>query len=300
MKKKIYTISDKLIQLSYFVNDIIFQPIKIMKTGSFGNTYKDTFSFWLYNNYKYQKSYKNENENLLGIFNIYLNSNIITYQIRFSNLIDILSHFGGLIKIFVLFFKMINYLNHRYIIIENAQDLFKINTGIETNFNQTKDRTYDLTIKNFKFSHMNSNLNENNSIKFIKEFSPSNNRRKLKFVEQNDKKSSRLNIPLYTINFSSNRRNIIKKNTNTFDLKNMDKRNSYLSQIYSIKRNDNSIFIKNRSYIGNIKSHNEISSSKGKNNLNENISIILNQSKKSNNEFSPSIKNNNEYNPLRK
>ena len=302
LKKNIYTISDKLIQLSYFVNDIILQPIKIKKSGSFVNTYKDTFSFWLYNNYKYQKSYKNENENLLGIFNIYLNSNIITYQIRFSNLIDILSHFGGLIKIIVLFFKMINYINHRYIIIENAQDLFKINTGIETNFNQTKDKVVDLTIKNFKFSHMDSNnINENNSLKFIKEFSPSNNKRKIKFFDQNEKKSSKLKIPLYTINISSNRKNIIsKKNTNTFDIKNMDKRNSYLSQMYSIKRNDNSIFIKNRSYIGKIKSNNEISSSKGKSNINENISIILNQSKKSNYEFSPSIKNNNEYNPLRK
>ena len=100
IKKNIYSISDKLGQLSFFTNDIIFQPIKIMKAGSFINAYKNSFSFWVYNNIdKFQKSNINENGNLLGIYNIYLNSNIITYQIRFSNLLDILSHLGGLIKI---------------------------------------------------------------------------------------------------------------------------------------------------------------------------------------------------------
>ena len=303
LKKNIYTISDKLVQLSYFVNDIIFQPIKIMKTGSFGNSYKDTFSLWLYNIFKYQKSYNNESENLLGIFNIYLNSNIITYQIRFSNIIDILSHFGGLIKIFFLIFKIINYLNHRYVIIENAQDLFKINTGIETNFKEAKDKVFDLTIKNFKINHMNSNNYDENSVKFIKEFSPLNNRRKLNFLEGvslKEKQSSKLNIPLYPINISNNKRNnISKKNTNTFDIKNKDKRNSYLSQIYNIKRKDNNSFFKNQSFIGKVKSNNELTSSKGKSNNNENISIMFNQSKKSNNEFSPSYQNNNENNPLR-
>ena len=194
-----------------------------------------------------------------------------------------------MIKIFFLIFKIINYLNHRYVIIENAQDLFKINTGIETNFNEAKDKVFDLTIKNFKINHMNSNNYDENSVKFIKEFSPLNNRRKLNFLEGvslKEKQSSKLNIPLYPINISNNKRNnISKKNTNTFDIKNKDKRNSYLSQIYNIKRKDNNSFFKNQSFIGKVKSNNELTSSKGKSNNNENISIIFNQSKKSNNEF---------------
>ena len=309
LRKNIYSISDKLDQLSYFDNDIIFQPIKIKKAGSFVNTYKDNFSFWVNNNFdKFQKPDNNVNGNLLGICNIYLNNNIITYQIRFSNLIDILSHLGGLIKIFFLLFKSLNYLNHRYIITENAQDLFKINTGIESNFNEVKDRAFDLTIKNVKINQMNSNINDDNSVKFVKEFSPVNNKRKLKNffegVSQNDKQSSKQNMPLFPLNISSNKRNnnIIKKNTNIFDVKNRDKRKSYLSQVYSIKRRETSIYSKNRSHKEKNITNNDFTSSKGKNlnYNNENISILFNQSKKSNNEFSPSKKNNNEYNPLRK
>ena len=292
-KKNIYSISSKLGQLSYFVNDIIFQPIKIMKTSSFWNTYKEIFSFRLYNNFGYQKPYNNESDNLVGIFNLYLNSNIVIYQIRFLNLIDILSQLGGLIKIFFLFFKILNYFNHRYIIIENTQDLFKINTGLESNFNEFIDKDFDNTAKNFKINAMNSNINEDNSRKFIKEFSP-NNKRKYKFCERvstKEKYSSKQNMPLYQFNISSNKRNnISKNNTNTFDVKIRDKRKSYLSQGYRVKskdNKDNSIYIKNQSYYDNNISNNEMISSKGKNKNynNENASIIFNRSKKNSNEY---------------
>ena len=296
-KKNIYSISSKLGKFSYFVNDIIFQPIKIMKTSSFGNAYKEILSFRLYNNFGYQKPSNNESDNLVGIFNLYLNSNIITYQIRFSNLLDILSQLGGLIKIFLLFFKILNYFNHRYIIIGNTQNLFKINTGIESNFNESNDKAFDNTAKNFKINLMNSNINEdNNSRKFIREFSPINNKRKFKFCEgvsPKEKQSSKQNMPLYQINISSNKRNnISKKNTNTFDVKIRDKRKSYLSQGYRVKskdNKDNSIYIKNQSYYDNNISNNELISSKGKNKNynNENVSIIINRSKKSNNEYNP-------------
>ena len=103
-KKNYYSISSKLNQFSYFVNNIIFLPIKIIKQKSFSNTPKDNFSFSLYNHFEYQKSYDNESENLVGIYNLYLNRNILSYQIRFSNIIDILSHLGGLIKIFFFIF----------------------------------------------------------------------------------------------------------------------------------------------------------------------------------------------------
>ena len=307
-KKNIYCISSKLGQLTYFMNDIIFQPIKIMKTGSFGNTYKDIFSFRLYNYFEYQKQYDNENNNLVGIFNLYLNNNIITYQIRFSTLLDILSHLGGLIKIFFLFFKILNYFNHRYIMIENVQDLFKINTGIESSFNGAKYRAFDNTAKNSKINLKNSNIKEENSRKFLKEFSPVNNKRKFKFFEgasPKEKQSSKKNMPLYQINISSNKRNnISKKNTNTFDVKNRDKRKSYLSQGYRVKskdNKDNSIYIKNQSYNDNNISNNEFVSSKGKNKNynNENISIIFNRSKKSNNEYNPLKNIITEYNPLK-
>ena len=146
-KKKFYSITSKLNQYSYFINNIIFLPIKIIEQKSFSKKQKDNFSFSLYNHFEYQKSYDNESENLVGIYNLYLNRNILSYQIRFSNIIDILSHLGGLIKIFFLFFKILNYVNHHYIVFENTKELFNISTGIETSIPDSKDISFDSLVK---------------------------------------------------------------------------------------------------------------------------------------------------------
>ena len=303
-KKNYYSISSKLNQFSYFVNNIIFLPIKIIKQKSFSNTPKDNFSFSLYNHFEYQKSYDNESENLVGIYNLYLNRNILSYQIRFSNIIDILSHLGGLIKIFFLFFKILNYANHRFIVFENTKELFNINTGIETNFTESKDISFDnirhITTKNFKINQLNTNTNEDVSKRLIRNFSPvNNNKKKYKYLDgitPKGKQSSKKNISLFQINASSNKKNnLTKKNTITFNIKNRDKRKSYLSQGYRVKskvNKDNIIYIRNKSFRETEEFNNEKQSSRERNNNinNENNSIVLIPSKKSNNDFNP-IKN---------
>mgnify|MGYP006873041801 CR=1 FL=1 len=303
-KKNYYSLSSKLGQFTYFINNINFLPIKIMKKNSFSNIHKDDYSFSLYNHFEYQKSYDNETGNLIGIYNLYLNRNILSYQIRFSNIIDILSHLGGLIKIFFLFFKILNYFNHRYITFENTKDLFYINTGIETNFNESKDISFDkirhVTTRNFKLNQKNSNTNEDVSRRLMRNYSPINIKKKYRYFEgvtPKAKLSSKQNVSLYQIKVSSNKKNsIAKKNTNTFNIKNKDKRKSYLSQGYRVKskdNKDNSIYIRNRSFYEddkyNNENNNELPSSRGKNkNVNiENDSIVVHPSKKSNNEFNP-------------
>ena len=298
-KKNFYSITSKLNQFSYFINNIIFLPIKIIEQKSFSKKEKDNFSFSLYNHFEYQKSYDNESENLVGIYNLYLNRNILSYQIRFSNIIDILSHLGGLIKIFFLFFKILNYVNHRYVVFENTKELFNISTGIDTNFPDSKDISFDnirhVTTKNFKIT----NTNEDVSRRLLRNFSPVNiNRKKNKYFEGITPKAkplSKKNVSLFPINASSNIKNdLSKKNTNTFNIKNRDKRKSYLSQGYRVKSKDNKdniIYIRNKSYYENDE-YNEQPSSKERNkNINNEInSIFLIPSKKSINDFN-SIKN---------
>ena len=297
-KKNFYSISSQLNQYSYFVSNIIFIPIKIMKNNSFRHIKKYNFSFSLYNHFEYQKSYDNENENLVGIYNLYLNRNILSYQISFSNIIDILSHLGGLIKIFFLFFKFLNYVNHRYIIFENTKELFYINPGIETNFSESKDISFDnirhVTTKNFKINQLNTNINEDLGRRLLRNFSPVNNKKKYKYFEgisPKAKPSSKKNISLFPINSSSNKKNnLSKKNSNTFNIKNRDKRKSYLSQGYRVKSKDNKdniIYIRNKSYYETEDFNNELQSSKerNKNINNDNNSILFFPSKKSNNDF---------------
>ena len=61
------------------------------------------------------------------------------------------------------------------------------------------------------------------------------------------------NIALYPLNFANNKKNILSKNnTNTFNIRNKDKSNSYLRQGYRVKNKEyNSIYIKNQSYYEN-------------------------------------------------
>ena len=303
LKKSFYSISSKLDQFSYFVNNIIFLPIKIMKQNSFIHKQKYNFSFSLYNHFEYRKSYDNESKNLVGIYNLYLDRNILSYQIIFSNILDILSHLGGLIKILFIFFKILNYVNHHYIIFENTKELFNINTGIEANYSESKDATIDnfrhVTTKNFKINQLKTNINEEVSRRLFRNFSPVMNKKKSKYLEgisPKAKPSSKKNISLFPINVSSNKKNnLSKKNTNTFNIKNRDKRKSYLSQGYRVKSKDNKdniIYIRNKSYREIEEFNNELQSSKEKNkNINtENNSILFIPSKKSNNEFNQ-IKN---------
>ena len=303
-KKKFYSISSTLNLISYFESNIIFLPIKIKKKGLF-NGHIDSLSYSINNHFEYQRLIDKESENLIGIYNLYLDNNILTYQIVFLSILDILSYIGGLVKIFFLIFKILNYINHRYIMIENIQDLFKINSGIEIKFVESKDIASEnirhITTKNFKINPLNTK--EDFSRRLMRNFSPINNKKKYKIFEGVSpmaKHFSKKNMPVYPITISSNKKNkLSKKNTYSFNINNIDKRKSYLSQVYLLRNKynkDNSMFIKNLSYCENNESNNEVPSShdKYKNNKSENNSITNQKEPKIKRETSK--KSNNEYN----
>ena len=309
-QRNIYSISSTLNPNSYFEHNIIFLPIKFIKKGSFNKLNKDTLSYSIYNHFQYTSSNINEKQSLIGVFNLYLHNNIRTYQFMFSNLIDILSQLGGAIKIFFLIFKIINYFNHRFTLIENTRTLFKINTGIESNYFEPKEVTFDklrhIATNNFKINHLIAN--EDLSRKLMKNFSPMNHKKKFKFfddISPINKHSSKKNLGIYPINISSNKKNNLinyyKKNSYSFNNRNIDKRKSYLSQIYRVKSKENrenkdySIFIKNHSYNENEIGNNEVPSSREQNKNNTENNSIANNQKESNVKNEPS-KIINEYN----
>lgn len=137
---------------------------------------------------------------------------------------------------------------------------------------------------------MNTNTNEDVSKRLIRNFSPvNNNKKKYKYLDgitPKGKQSSKKNISLFQINASSNKKNnLTKKNTITFNIKNRDKRKSYLSQGYRVKskvNKDNIIYIRNKSFRETEEFNNEKQSSRERNNNinNENNSIVLIPSKK--------------------
>jgi hypothetical protein len=299
-KKHFYSISSTIKKLSYFKTNIIFEPVKLTKKKSLliGSN-RDILSYFL--NYFYENNINNEEErNLLGIFNFYFNNKILIYQIVYSNFLEVLSHIGGIVKILFFIFEMLNYINHNYTVIENTKDLFKISSGLDSTFINSKEINFEnmrhATTK-FKIRQM---TNEENK----KIYSPKITKNKLKLdhkgLSPKAKLSKKNNFALYPINITSNKRNkLSKKNTNSFKVVN-NKRNSTLSQGYRVKSKDNkenSIYIKNQSYWDNDEnSINEIPSS-GNYNENENNSNYFNSNSKENNvKLLFSKKNNNEYN----
>ena len=231
-KKSFYSISSTLNQISYFENNIIFLPIKIKKKELFKG-HVDSLSYSINNHFEYQKSIDKERENLIGIYNLYLDNNILTYQIEFLSILDILSYIGGLVKIYFFIFKILNYINHRYIMIEDIQDLFKINSGIEIHFIESKDLASEnirhLTTKNFKINPLNTK--DDFSRRLMRNFSPITNKKKYKIFEGVSpmaKFSSKKNMPIYPITIPNNKKNnLSKKNTYSFNINNIDKRKSY-------------------------------------------------------------------------
>ena len=305
LKKYYYSVSASLKNFSFFENNIIFIPTKVkIKKGFFVQTHKDLMSYTLDSYYNMEKIKNLDYENIVGLFNLYLNNKIINHEIITMNLIDILSHLGGIIKLLFFIFEVLNYLNHHYTIIENTKELFRITSGIDTEFyNEKDDLNFEmrhLTTKNYKIKQLNTNdeLNRN--------FSPTINKRKLKLPEFSPKtkpksRLSKNNFSIFPVKMTSNKKNnikLFKRNTNTFYIRNHDKRKSYLSQGIFIKNKDNkdnaSSFINDHS-INEYKSYNENESLDNNSNYfkskeNKENNLREEQSKKSMNKYNISIK----------
>ena len=299
IKSYFYSLSSSLNNYSYFENNIIFIPTKVtINRGYFIQTHKEFMTYTLNSYYSIDKKINNDLQNIVGLFNLYLNNKILNYEITSTNLIDILSRLGGIIKVLFFIFEVLNYLNHRYTIIEDTKELFKITSGIETEFyDERDDMNFDnirhLTTKNYKIKQLNTNDG------LIRNFSPIMNKKKLKIPEPSPKARLSNNISIYPINMTSNKKNnLAKRNTNSFNIRIHDKRKSYLSQRIHLKNKNsrnNSSFINNQS-INEYKSYNQDQTiEKTSNNLkqkdNKENNLKIERSKKSNNEINFSIRN---------
>ena len=306
IKKYFYSLSSSLNNNSYFENNIIFIPTRVtINKGYFIRNHKDFMTYTLNSYYNNDKNINNEDQNIIGLFSLYLNNKIVNYEITRTNFLDILSRLGGIVKVLFFIFEVLNYLNHHYIIIEDIKELFKIGSGIETEFYYEKDdmnvdNIRHITTKNYKIRQLNTND------ELSRNFSPIINKKKLKIPEPSPKSrlsSKKNNLSIYPVNVNnnsnSNKKNCLsKRNTNTFNIKNHDKRKSYLSQGYHIKNKDskdNSSYINNQSYNEYISYNEENTIEKSSNYLkqkeNKENNLKIEPSKKSNNDINFSIRN---------
>ena len=266
------SISSAMQNMAYFENDIIFSPIQIINSRNLFNSKKTDLSYILKSYYQHNKS-KNEKDNIIGIFNFYFRNNIIIYKIVYANLLDIFSHIGGMGHLLFFIFQLFNYVNHRYITIENSKNLFKINTGIDMSGIESNeiilDKMRHLNSQNYKIKVFNNNNiinNEDLNLKLMKNFQPKN-KNKLKyggggmdnygFIGNKSSKKNLGSIP--ETNNSHRKKNYDTKRTQTkysntfkqmgkqFTLK--KKRKSYMSQGFLMKRKDYSSYSKNNQSI---------------------------------------------------
>ena len=261
-KKYFYSISSNFKKMSYFENNIIFSPIKIISDKRFFQQQKEYLNYFLKNYYQNNIFINNEEHKTIGIFNFYFINNIMIYQRKYITFIDCLCNIGGIGQLLFFIFQIFNYFNSNYNTIENTKDLFKITTGIEGNFENNEiviDKSRHLNSQNFKIKVINNNNIINNddlNSKHVKNIQGKKNKPKYPNYEHHgfgvvgNNKSSTKNLALVPATNNSHRKKNnyeLKKNQIKYikTFKQMGKqftlrrkRNSYMSQGYLIKRKD--------------------------------------------------------------
>ena len=261
-RKYFYSISSNFKKISYFENNIIFSPIKIISDKSLFHPQKEYINYFLKNYYQNNIFVNNEQHKTIGIFNFYFRNNIMIYQRKYITFIDCLCNIGGIGQLLFFIFQIFNYFNSNYNTIENTKDLFKITTGIEgNNFENSEniiDKSRHLNSQNFKIKVINNNNiinNEDINSKYQKNIQGKKSKQKHSNYEYHGfgatgNKSSTKNLSVLPVLNNSHRKK------NNYDLKRNQikyiktfkqmgkqftlrrKRNSYMSQGYLIKRKD--------------------------------------------------------------
>ena len=293
LEKIFYSVSSTINENAYFENNIIFSPFKLItEKKSFFHKNKINESYILNNHYSNNNILNNKQSTIIGIFNFVLSNNKIIYQRKYINILETLSHLGGLGEILFFILQIINFLNNRYIIIEHTKELFQINTGIdnpsinEANANANEfffDKRH-MTNHNYKIKVFNNNniINaEDISHKFTKSiYSPDKTK---KFKYPFGQKSSKKNIILFPLNNNNLKKSFLSKRSRTkyitndncmgkkFTLRREGKRKSYLSQGYRISKDNNSI---NQSYLDNDYSNNDMVSNNDRRSIIYNSNLI--------------------------
>jgi hypothetical protein len=255
-EKYYLSISSTIQKMTFFENDIIFSPIKIISENNLFRSKKEDLSYVLKDQYHNDK-YIHENFSMIGTFNFYFINNIIVYQRRFLNIIENLSRLGGFSYLLFFVFQIFNYISSRYTIIEDTKNLFKINAGIEGNNIDGNDIILDKmrhqNSQNYKIKVFNNNNiinNEDLNLKYTKnpQAKPKAKAKHPTHEHYGIRKSSKKNLGVFPVNTLYGKKNNYDntkktqtKYTNTFkqmvkQLTLKNKRKSFLSQGYLIKR----------------------------------------------------------------
>ena len=295
-EKYFFSISSAIQKMAYFDNNIIFSPIKIVSESNLFKSKKEDLSYILKNYYHYNKNI-NEEFAKIGTFNFYFENNLIVYRIRYFSVIEILSHLGGFGQLLFFIFQVFNYISNWYTIIENTKILFKINTGIDANNIQHNEIIFDKmrhqNSQSYKIKVFNNNNiinNEDLNTKYMKSTQGKNKKNKYSnYGYPTINKSSKKNLGVFPVNTLLGKKNNYEtKRTQTkYTFKQMvkqltlkNKRKSFLSQGYLIKRKDFSNLSKNQT-INDNDANNDITSINN-NNLNDNNNsglLLLKESK---------------------
>ena len=297
-QKYFYSVTAPINKNSFFDNNINFSPIKIITEKQINNP-KEISSFILNNHYSNNYSIKTNNSKIIGFFNFYLDNNIIIYDIKYLSILDGIAHLGGIAKILIFIFQILNYINYRYTVLKHTRDLFHINTGIDfnTNYNEGNELVFvkrHMTNHNYKIKVFNNNniINtEDINHKIVRSYYTKAPETKKKIKIYQDKKTSGKKnyfaLNCFSNNLNKNKETFLSKRSQTKYINNVNeipmgkqlaiknkekKRKSYLSQGYFVRNetrnkfNNNSILSKNQTLFDNEMSNNEIISNNDRSN----------------------------------
>ena len=288
-EKYFFSVSSGIQTKTCFEKNIIFSPISLRSENNIFRSKKEFLSYSLKNIYQNDK-YIGKELKAIGAFNFYFINNLIIYQRKYFSILDALSHLGGFSHLLFFIFQLFNYVISRYTIIENTKDLFKINTGIDPNNYEVHEITFDKmrhqTSQNYKIKVFNNNNIINNEDLNISYLKNQGKKQKNKYSNYEyhgygmGNKSSKKNLGVFPVNtLHGKKNNFDTKRTQTkytctfkqmgkqLTLKN--KRKSFLSQGYLIKRKDYSNLAKIQSANDN-EANNDLTNNNNNNNINSN------------------------------
>ena len=276
-EKYFYSISSPLNTNSSFQNNIIFSPIKLITDNHIiSNNNEEEFSIVLNRHYSFNNINSKKNLKIIGVYNFYLDNNVIIYYRKYLNCLEIIAFLGGIAKILFFIFQILNYFNWRYTALEHTRELFQICTGVDYNINNNfegKEFFFEkrhMTNHNYKIKVFNNN-NIINAEDINKSMTKSyygrvDNKKKFKLF---DKKAS---VKKNFLPLTRNKDTFLSKRSQTkyinnlneipmgkqIAIRNKEKRKSFLSQGFFIGKSRNSLLSKNQSMYENDLSNNEI------------------------------------------
>ncbi len=323
-EKYFYSISTLFQKNTYFENNIIFSPTKIITDKGYFYSKKESISYTLKDHYHYNKNTIDQEYTIIGVFKFVLGNSLIIYYKKYVSFIDSLSHLGGIIQLLFFIFKFLNYINRHYIVLENTKELFKINTGIDSNFLEGNEPFFHkmrhLNSQSYKVKIFNNNNIINSDDLNKKKANIHQGKKKNKYEHhvtigpnvgnRQSKKNLNIMMPIPPNNSNRKKNNFNNQRCQTkysCSFKQMDKqltfknkRKSYVSQGFLVKKSDCGSYNKKLSICENDNNHENTSNNNINdiNNINNSSFVLLKEGKDAISKYD--TKNINDLSPHRK